>query len=235
MKRDVSNYRKSYLKESLLKEHLSKTPSDLFDKWFNDAKLISKESEINAMTLSTVDQFGRPRGRVVLLKYYSFDEFIFFTNYNSEKAVAIENNPHVSLSFFWEKLERQVLIKGIAKKTSSNLNDEYFKSRPRGSKIGALVSENQSSVISSKRLLEERYKLINKKYNNKKIIRPKNWGGYKVLANEYEFWQGGENRLHDRFRYTLNQKNESSQNKPSDNYERHNKKYNNWNVVRLSP
>ena len=235
MKRDVSNYRKSYFKESLSKKHLSKTPFDLFDKWFNDAKLISNESEINAMTLSTVDQYGQPRGRIVLLKYYSFDEFIFFTNYNSEKAAAIENNPQVSLSFFWEKLERQVIIKGIAKKTSSDLNDKYFRSRPRGSKIGAVVSENQSSTISSKKLLQERYKLIDKKYNNKQIVRPKNWGGYKVTAFEYEFWQGGENRLHDRFRYTLNKENELNQNEPLDINERQDKIYNNWNIVRLCP
>tara|TARA_B100001287_G_scaffold71542_1_gene59106 strand:- start:7709 stop:8407 length:699 start_codon:yes stop_codon:yes gene_type:complete len=232
MKRDVSNYRKSYLKESLLKKHLSKKPSDLFDKWFNDAKLISKESEINAMTLSTVDKYGQPRGRIVLLKYYSQDKFVFFTNYNSEKAAAIENNPHVSLSFFWEKLERQVIIKGIAKKTSSNLNDKYFKSRPRGSKIGAVVSENQSSAISSKRLLEKRYKMIDKKYNNKQIIRPENWGGYSVLAFEYEFWQGGENRLHDRFRYTLNSKDQLNL---LNIHEKRNKMFNSWSVVRLSP
>jgi len=235
MKKDISSYRKSYLRESLLKKHLSKKPSDLFDKWFNDAKLISKESEINAMTLYTVDQFGQPRGRIVLLKYYSLDEFVFFTNYNSEKAAAIENNPHVSLSFFWEKLERQVIIKGLAKKTSSNLNDKYFNSRPRGSKIGAVVSQNQSSVISSKRFLEKRYEVIERKFNNKQIIRPVNWGGYSVLAYEYEFWQGGVNRLHDRFRYSLNSKNEFNQNDLLNIHERRNKMFNSWNVVRLSP
>ncbi len=203
MNRDISNFRKSYSKNILDERFISDSPIILFDEWFNDADLLKNDSEINAMTLSTIDKNGFPKGRVVLLKFYSEEGFVFFTNYNSEKSSSIINNNKVCISFFWEQMERQVIIKGIASKTSNKLSDDYFNSRPIGSKIGALVSSFQSSVISSRNILNNRFTKLVKEFSGKKILRPNNWGGFVVKPIEYEFWQGGDNRLHDRIRYRL--------------------------------
>ena len=202
MQRDVSTLRKSYSKMSLSKNEVPDEPIKLFDKWFSEIKL-STSLEVNAMTLSTIDSEGYPKGRVVLLKHYSNEGFIFFTNYNSEKSLSIKNNNKVSISFFWEDQERQVIIKGFAKKTSEEISSNYFNSRPKGSKLGALVSENQSAVIKSKQVLTDKFNELKDEYKNKEISRPLNWGGYIVSPVEYEFWQGGENRLHDRIRFKL--------------------------------
>ena len=215
MKSDLSNYRKSYNKGYLLEEGIFDSPLELFNKWFNEVSSTSLDIEINAMTLSTIDKEGFPRSRVVLLKYFSEEGFTFFTNYNSNKAKSILNNNKVSLSFFWEKMERQILIKGESFKTSEVVSDNYFNSRPSGSKIGALVSSDQSSVIPSRSFLENKFKEIKNEFKNSKISRPLNWGGFIVKPLEYEFWQGRENRLHDRIRY--------------------NKKNNKWIIERLSP
>lgn len=215
MNLDISNHRKSYNKGYLSENEIFNNPLKLFNKWFNEIASTSVDIEINAMTLSTIDKEGFPRGRVVLLKYFSEEGFIFFTNYNSNKAKSILNNNKVSLSFFWEKMERQILIKGKSHKTSDDVSDNYFNSRPLGSKIGALVSSNQSSVIPSRTFLENNFKKIKKQLENSKISRPINWGGFIVKPIEYEFWQGRENRLHDRIRY--------------------NKKNNKWIIERLSP
>jgi len=202
MQRDVSALRKSYSKMSLSKNEVPDEPIKLFDKWFSEIKS-STSLEVNAMTLSTIDNEGYPKGRVVLLKHYSYEGFIFFTNYNSEKSISIKNNNKVSISFFWEDQERQVIIKGFAKKTSEEISSNYFNSRPKGSKLGALVSENQSAVIKSKQVLIDKFNELKDEYKNKEISRPLNWGGYIVSPVEYEFWQGGENRLHDRIRFKL--------------------------------
>ena len=201
MKSDISNYRKSYLKGFLLENELLENPLKLFNEWFDEISETNLEIEINAMTLSTIDNDGFPRNRVVLLKYFSDEGFTFFTNYNSNKAKSILINNKVSLSFFWEKMERQIIIKGSAFKTSNDVSDSYFDSRPLGSKIGALVSSNQSSVIPSRSFLEDEFEKVKKQFQNSKISRPLNWGGFIVKPIEYEFWQGRENRLHDRIRY----------------------------------
>lgn len=207
MIRDVSNLRKTYTKNFLDERDLPDQPLNLFDKWFKEAISNKSKNEINAMTLSTIDNFGYPNGRIVLLKYYSTDGFIFFTNYNSKKSLSIQNNNKVSISFFWEEMERQVIIKGNAYKTSEDLSDQYFNSRPKGSKLGALVSKNQSSVIESKKVLIQRFNQLSNEFKSKSIERPKNWGGYIIKPIEYEFWQGGPDRLHDRIRYRNNVKN----------------------------
>ena len=206
MDRDISSYRKSYKKNSLDKKNISISPLTLFDKWFNEINISNINSEINAMTLSTIDRHGFPKGRVVLLKYYSENGFTFFSNYDSEKSTAILNNNKVSISFFWEEFERQVIIKGFAKKTSKKISDDYFNSRPKGSKIGALVSSKQSSVISSKDILIKKFDELTTKFKDAIVKRPNNWGGFVISPIEYEFWQGGENRLHDRIRYRLTDK-----------------------------
>ena len=207
MLRDISNLRKSYSKNSLIDKDLPEDPFFLFDIWFKEVSSKNSKSEVNAMTLSTIGLSGYPNGRIVLLKYYSHDGFVFFTNYNSNKAASIDQNNKVSISFFWEEMERQVIIKGNAHKTSENLNNQYFNSRPKGSKLGSIVSKNQSSVIESKKVLIERFNELSEEFKNKKIDRPKNWGGYVIKPIEYEFWQGGSDRLHDRIRYRNNNKN----------------------------
>lgn len=171
--------------------------------------------EPNAMTVSTVGLDGFPKSRVVLLKKYTHEGFIFYTNYNSEKGKAISENPNLCLSFFWANLERQVIIKGVAEKLPENLSDGYFESRPEGSKLGAVVSE-QSTVIDSRAVLEDNLARLEKEYSDKEIERPKHWGGYLVRPVSMEFWQGRPNRLHDRIRYTL-----------TDEYE--------WKMERLAP
>ena len=172
MLRDISDLRKSYQKNSLTEKDLPLNPFSLFDRWFKEVKSNSGNSEVNAMTLSTIDKSGFPKGRIVLLKYYSIDGFIFFTNYNSDKSLSIEINNKVSISFFWEEFERQVIIKGFAEKTSAELSDKYFNSRPKGSKLGALVSEDQSSIIESKEFLIKKFNLLTKDFEGKEIERP---------------------------------------------------------------
>ena len=215
MNKDLSNYRKSYEKSELLKKNVPENPLELFQKWFYDIDNNYAGEEANAMTLSTVGKDGTPKNRVVLLKKYTYEGFIFYTNYNSEKGNAIANKPNVCLSFFWHGAERQIIIKGKAEKISENLSDGYFESRPEGSQLGALAS-NQSEVIENRELLDGKLKKLEKKYFNKEIPRPKHWGGYIVKPLEIEFWQGRPNRMHDRIRYQL-----------QEDY--------NWKIERLQP
>ena len=202
MNSDLSNYRKSYEKEELLENNISDNPMELFQKWFYEVDTNFDVEETNAMTLSTIGLDGFPKSRVVLLKRYTFEGFIFFTNYNSEKGKSIEKNPNVCLSFFWNSAERQIIIKGKAEKISENLSDGYFESRPRGSQLGALVS-HQSEVIKNRKVLEDKLLSLEKKFEGKEIPRPSFWGGYIVKPIEMEFWQGRPNRLHDRIRFSL--------------------------------
>ena len=212
---DLSNYRKSYGKSQLLEDTIPEDPFNLFHKWFHETIDFGGVDEVNAMTVATIGMDGFPKSRVVLLKKYDEEGFIFYTNYNSEKGKAILNNPKICLSFFWHSLERQVIIKGIAEKVSETISDNYFSTRPDGSKLGAIVSA-QSEVIPSREYLDNKLKELELSYQGKAILRPKNWGGFLIRPVEVEFWQGRPNRLHDRIRYKL-----------LDDF--------NWKIDRLSP
>ncbi|WP_288981274.1 pyridoxamine 5'-phosphate oxidase [uncultured Flavobacterium sp.] len=213
--KDLSNYRKSYEKSELLENQIPEDPINLFHKWFYEAEELNVADEVNAMTVSTIGLDGFPKSRVVLLKKFNEEGFIFYTNYNSEKGKAILNNPNICLSFFWPTVERQIIIKGIAEKTAANVSDNYFASRPDGSKLGAIVSP-QSDVIPDRTFLENNLKQLEKDFEGKEIPRPAHWGGFIVRPVEVEFWQGRPNRLHDRIRYQL-----------QEDY--------NWKIERLSP
>jgi pyridoxamine 5'-phosphate oxidase len=213
--KDLHNYRKSYEKSELLETNIPEDPINLFNRWFHEVEDFGGVDEVNAMTVATIGLDGFPKSRVVLLKKFNEEGFIFYTNYDSEKGKAILNNPNICLSFFWHSMERQVIIKGIAEKTPENISDNYFASRPDGSKLGAMVSA-QSEVIPNRDYLEENLKRLEKEFEGKEIPRPTFWGGFLVRPVEVEFWQGRPNRLHDRIRYKL-----------SENYD--------WKIERLSP
>tara|TARA_B100000809_G_scaffold111195_1_gene109814 strand:+ start:33246 stop:33893 length:648 start_codon:yes stop_codon:yes gene_type:complete len=215
MEKDLSNYRKSYVKKELLKTDVLENPLELFQKWFYEVESSNSIEEPNAMTISTIGADGFPQNRIVLLKKFTWEGFIFYTNYNSAKGKAISENPNVCISFFWHSMEQQIIIKGKVEKIPENLSDGYFESRPTGSKLGAWAS-NQSQVVASKEALNINLEKLEQEFKNKEIPRPPHWGGYIVKPEYIEFWQGRPNRMHDRIRYQL-----------QENFE--------WKIDRLAP
>ena len=197
---NVSDLRRSVTGDSLEREDLNDDAILQFEDWFR-AACDSKDLDPNAMCIATVDEHQRPATRTVLLKYFDDRGFVFFTNLSSNKARHIETNANVSLLFFWPELARQVSIRGAAERIPTAETLKYFVTRPRGSQIGAWVSA-QSSVITSRSLLEAKFDEIKRKFADKEVPLPSFWGGYRVVPASIEFWQGRSNRLHDRFLYT---------------------------------
>jgi pyridoxamine 5'-phosphate oxidase len=197
---DIENLRQQYTRAGLRRQDLKADPFEQFEIWFKEA-CAANLLEPNAMILATASAQAEPSVRTVLLKYFDREGLIFFTNYESRKSRQIQENPQVSLLFLWLPLERQVQIIGTAAKVSTADSLKYFTARPRGSQIGAWCSQ-QSSIISSRQMLEMQFEQMKQKFMNNEVPLPSFWGGYRVIPRSFEFWQGRPNRLHDRFLYS---------------------------------
>ena len=213
MNEDIAGIRQDYQLQSLMETDVTSNPLEQFNKWWSDA-VKSKLEEVNAMTLATASTDAIPSARIVLLKGITEKGFVFFTNYESHKGKELAENPNACLVFFWKELERQVRITGTVEKVAAAESDEYFNSRPEGSRIGAWASP-QSNVIASREIIEDNTEKYKQQFAGGNITRPPHWGGYIVKPSVMEFWQGRPNRLHDRIQYQL--------------------KDGSWNIERLAP
>jgi len=199
--KDIQNLRRQYSKSTLSVSSVSKDPFKQFEKWFQDV-LNSGFLEPNAMTLATASKAGKPSARVVLLKGIHDGGFVFYTNYKSKKGKDIEDNPYGSILFYWDRLERQVRIEGKIEKVSQQESEEYFNTRPYKSRVGAWASK-QSTVIESRSAIVKEFLKYMMKFKTH-VPLPDVWGGYRLIPDSFEFWQGRPNRLHDRVRFTKN-------------------------------
>lgn len=195
----IAGLRQEYQLNNLQESDCPNTPIELFARWFS-AACRANVREPNGMGLSTVDQYGKPRSRVVLMKDFSVNGFVFFSNYLSHKGEELDRSPHAALLFWWGQLERQVRIEGSVHKIEEYESDRYFATRPRLAQVAAAASP-QSKVVADREALEELFHNTNTQHEGKELHRPANWGGYRVVPHYFEFWQGRDNRLHDRIAY----------------------------------
>jgi len=221
----IADIRKDYKLASLEEADVALHPIDQFTRWWNEA-VASQIDEVNAMTLATANAAGTPSARIVLLKGYDANGFVFFTNYESDKAKNLAQNPKAAIILFWKELERQIRIEGTVEKVSAADSDRYFNSRPAASRIGAWASP-QSAVIENRLVIEKNVERYSSIFANDSIERPDHWGGYIVKPTSIEFWQGRSSRLHDRIRYTLEN---SAYNAATDT-----RSDANWKIERLAP
>ncbi|MFJ4332115.1 pyridoxamine 5'-phosphate oxidase [Streptomyces sp. NPDC088935] len=198
---DLASMRKQYRAEGLSETGLAATPVEQFARWFKQAATDGGLFEPNAMVVSTADAEGRPSSRTVLLKHFDEQGFVFYTNYDSRKARELDANPYVSLLFPWHPMARQVVVTGVARRTGRDETAAYFRTRPHGSQLGAWASV-QSSVVADRGALDAAYAELAARYpEGEQVPVPPHWGGFRVVPQAVEFWQGRENRLHDRLRY----------------------------------
>jgi len=217
----VASIREEYTLSQLNRSDLKDNPFEQFESWLNIAYKAGVK-EPNAMSIATVNNNGQPSSRMVLLRGFSENGFVFYTNYLSNKGNALADNNKVAILFFWDVIQQQIRIEGDCEKVAANQSDEYFDSRPFKSRVASSVSP-QSTVVESRKILEEEFDAaLEKATTENKIERPGHWGGYLVKPNLFEFWQGRKSRLHDRFQYTLNTENTQTNN-------------NNWLIERLAP
>lgn len=195
----ISDLRHDFSRDEVAELSVRSAPFEQFELWLAEA-VDKKLNDPNAMVLSTATSDGRPSSRVVLLKEFDENGFVFYTNYDSRKAAELAANPRAALLFYWAETHKQVRIEGTIGKVSAEMSDAYFASRPRASRIGAVASP-QSRVIENREVLEQRYAELDREYHEREIERPANWGGYMLDPEVFEFWQGRESRLHDRLRY----------------------------------
>lgn len=212
--RHIQQMRTDFSKKTLDESEVNANPFTQFDKWFHEA-VESHVDMPDAMIVATASKEGIPSARVLLLRNFDKNGFVFYTNYHSKKAMNLDNNPHAALTFFWPELERQIRVEGTVEKQSPEVSDEYFAMRPDGSKLGAWSSQ-QSTVVENRAVLDEKFADMRKHFHGKEIPRPAFWGGYSLKPTMFEFWQGRPNRFHDRIAYVLNEEK-------------------NWKIERLSP
>jgi len=213
LKDHIAKLREDFTKGTLDESHVNKDPSLQFRLWLQQA-VSSEIPEVQAMNLATVSAEGKPSSRIVYLREFENNNYSFYTNYKSKKSKDLQTHPNACITFFWPELERQIRIEGVVEKASKEQSDNYYNARPYDSKIGAWAS-GQSSLLSSRKELEDRVEELKKQMSPETIQRPDFWGGFVLKANYYEFWQGRKSRLHDRICYTCNN--------------------NNWNISRLAP